>query len=83
MRFLRAAPDRRAAHAIRQRLPVATLFVIISANGPAAFDLTGWPPGSSAVSAFDGKPQTLPPQGALRIDLPPYGVAGLRFEADS
>ena len=59
------------------------VFVINSSNGPAAFDLSGWPPGSSAVSAFDEKPQTLPPQGALRIDLPPYGVAALRFGAEN
>ncbi len=58
------------------------LFVINSANGPAAFDLSGWPRGSSAVSAFDEKPQTLPAQGALRIELPAYGVAAMRFAAE-
>lgn len=56
------------------------VFVINSANDPAAFTVAGWPAGSAAVDAFTGEPVALPAASHLRLDLPAYGVAGIRLQ---
>jgi hypothetical protein len=55
------------------------LFLVNSANEPAAFDVSGWPAGSNAAGAFDGSEIPLPASTPLRLDLPAYGVAGFRW----
>ena len=57
------------------------LFVVHSGNEPAGFEISGWPPGSIAESAFDGKPLALHHGTALKFDLPAYGVLAIRFHA--
>lgn len=59
------------------------LFIVHSGNEPAAFHISGWPTGSIARSAFDNKPIDLMDGKPLRLDLPPYGVAALRFQAST
>lgn len=55
------------------------LWLINSANGPAVFTVNGWPRGSRAENAFDGQPVSLQDNTPLRLELPAYGVAALRF----
>jgi hypothetical protein len=57
------------------------LFVINSGNGPAKFAVDGWPAGSVAEDAFRGAARELPEAGGIVLELPAYGVAGLRFSA--
>ncbi len=57
------------------------LFLINSANDPAAFEITGWPVGATARNAFTSEPAALPGAAPLRLNLPPYGVVALRFAA--
>ena len=53
------------------------LFLINSANGPATFEVSGWPKGTAAENAFDSQSVAL--QTPLRLELPAYGVTALRF----
>ena len=55
------------------------LFCVSSANEPASVAVSGWPAGARAEDAFSGNPVALPPDGPLLLDLPPHGVAGLRW----
>lgn len=55
------------------------LFVVNSGNGPAALSLSGWPAGSAAEDAFTRERRELPASGPLALELPAYGVAGLRL----
>lgn len=55
------------------------LFVIHSGNQRASFRVAGPPQGSRAEDAFDGRPLEWRPAEGLRVDLPAYGVAGIRF----
>jgi len=55
------------------------LFLVNSANSPAAFAITGWPQGSRAQNAFNDSVVCLPDAAPLQLELPPYGVAALRF----
>lgn len=57
------------------------LFLINSANGPAAFEIAGWPVAAKARDAFTSEPAALPCSAPLRLTLPAYGVAALRFAA--
>lgn len=55
------------------------VFVVNSANEPAAFTVAGWPPSSTAIDAFTDEAVRLPDEGPLRLDLPAYGVAAIRL----
>lgn len=55
------------------------LFLVNSANDPAAFTVAGWPPGTAAANACTGAAVALPATGPLRLALPAYGVTALRF----
>lgn len=58
------------------------LFLINSANTPATVAVSGWPSGSRAENAFDGAKIELPAKTPLPIELPPCGVAAVRFSAE-
>ena len=53
------------------------LFVVNSANNPAAFSIMGWPAGSRAQNAFNGSLVRLADAGPLQLELPPYGVTAI------
>jgi hypothetical protein len=55
------------------------LFLVNSANSPAAFKITGWPKDSRAQDAFKQSPIPLTDTAPLPVDLPAYGVAAIRF----
>ena len=55
------------------------LFVINSANSPAAFAVTGWPKGSRAQNAFTDSVVCLTDATPLQLELPAYGVTAIRF----
>jgi hypothetical protein len=55
------------------------LFLVNSANTPAAFTVSGWPAGARAQNAYDDAGLNLPAGAPLQLDLPPYGVTALRF----
>ncbi|MHB8898270.1 MAG: hypothetical protein ACYC6Y_05945 [Thermoguttaceae bacterium] len=55
------------------------LFLINSANTPARFHIAGWPPGCHPTDAFTATPIQIPPGSPHEIQLPPYGVAALRW----
>jgi len=55
------------------------LFLVNSANSPAAFAITGWPRGSSAQNAFNDSSLPLPDHTPLQLELPAYGVAAISF----
>jgi hypothetical protein len=55
------------------------LFLVNSANGPAAFDVRDVPKSSRAEIAFNGEAIQIAHGSPLRLDLPAYGVAGVRF----
>lgn len=57
------------------------LFAVNSGNAPAAFTVAGFPPASRVSDAFARAPLDLTPGQPLRLELPAYGVAALRFEA--
>ena len=57
------------------------LFLINSANEPAAFEIAGWPAGAQPRDGFTSAPAALPARAPLRLETPPYGVAALRFAA--
>lgn len=54
------------------------LFLINSANAPAAFTVGGWPAGARTENAFDGSAFAL---DGGQVKLPAYGVAAIRFKA--
>ena len=51
------------------------LFLVNSANAPAAFAVTGWPARGRGADAFTGQAIAL----EKRMELPAYGVAAIRF----
>ena len=53
------------------------LFVVNSANDAAAFEVRGWPADVAARDGFTSAPVAL--AAALRLELPAYGVAAVRF----
>ena len=55
------------------------LFIINSANSPAALTVIGWPPNARAANAFDGTAINLINKQLLQISLSAYGVAAVRF----
>ena len=55
------------------------LFLVNSANGPAAFEVREVPESSRAEIAFNGEAIQIAHGSPLRLDLPAYGVAGVRF----
>jgi len=55
------------------------LFVINSANASAAFTVSGWPSGFGGEDAFTGKAMENQNGSSRHLNLPAYGVAGLRF----
>lgn len=55
------------------------LFLINSANDPATFEIAGWPSASRAEDAFTSRPLAL--HVPLRMALPAYGIAAVRFIA--
>jgi nitroreductase len=55
------------------------LFIINSANASAAFTVSGWPSGSGGEDAFTGKAIEGQNGSSRHLNLPAYGVAGLRF----
>lgn len=55
------------------------LFLINSANSPAEFSIGGWPKGSLAEDAFSGRLIPLAVDAPQTINLPAYGVVGIRF----
>jgi hypothetical protein len=59
--------------------PHRWLFLVNSANSPAAFTVTGWPRGSRAENAFDGSALRLADAAPLQLDLPAYGVTAICF----
>lgn len=56
------------------------LFAVNSAGVPAAFSVSGIPTASRATDAFNGKSLDFKPGMPLRVKLPAYGVAALRFD---
>jgi hypothetical protein len=55
------------------------LFLVNSANSPAAFAITGWPRGSRAQNAFNNSVVCLTDATPLQLELPAYGVAAISF----
>lgn len=55
------------------------LFLVNSANAPAAFTVNDSPPGSGGEDAFTGKSLGDGGDRSRRFDLGAYGVVGLRF----
>jgi hypothetical protein len=55
------------------------LFLINSANTPAAFNLSGWPRGSQVKDAFNGKEIDVAIGSPWELTLPAYGVAAIRW----
>jgi hypothetical protein len=55
------------------------LFLVNSANAPAAFTVNDCPPDSGGEDAFTGKSLGDGGDRSRRLDLGAYGVAGLRF----
>ena len=55
------------------------LFLVNSANSPAAFTVTGWPRSSRAENAFDGSPLRLADATPLQLEVPAYGVTAISF----
>jgi hypothetical protein len=55
------------------------LFIISSANSPARFSLSGWPPDSRAQDAFTDEVISLENSESFPLRLPTYGVFGLRL----
>ena len=54
------------------------LVLVNSANSPASFEVTGWAVQRRLTNAFDGSIIPLKPAKPLRLDLPAYGVLGIR-----
>jgi hypothetical protein len=59
------------------------LFLIHSGNQPASFTIQGAPAGSLAEDAFNGRALGLHDDQPLRLDLPAYGVAAIRFHRET
>jgi hypothetical protein len=55
------------------------LFLVNSANSPAAFAITGWPRGSRAQNAFNDSTVRLTDAAPLPLELPAYGVTAISF----
>ncbi len=55
------------------------LFLVNSANSPAAFAITGWPKGSRAQNAFTDSVVGLGEATPLQLELPAYGVTAICF----
>ena len=50
-----------------------------SANGPVAFEVGDAPESSQAENVFSGEAIRTEHESSLRLDLPAYGVAGVRL----
>jgi len=55
------------------------LFLVNSANSPAAFAITGWPRASRADNLLNGSGVSLADGTPLQLELPAYGVDALCF----
>ena len=55
------------------------LFLVNSANTPAAFSLSGWPRGPQVKDAFSGDTIDVPADNPWELQLPAYGVAAIRW----
>lgn len=55
------------------------LFLVNSANAPAAFTVTGWPRGARAEDAFTGSPVRIVDAAPLQLELPACGVTAVCF----
>jgi len=55
------------------------LFLINSANTPATFNLSGFPPGSEVSDTFSGQRIDIQPDQPWKLQLPAYGVCGVRW----
>lgn len=59
--------------------PARWLVLVNSSSSAARLTVQGYPPGSAIDDALSESPLAAPKQGPLRVELPGYGVAALRF----
>jgi hypothetical protein len=55
------------------------LFLVNSANAPASFAISGWPKGARVENVFQSVAIETEEGSPRRLDLPAYGVIGVRF----